>query len=277
MYAVGVPKEPEGFPVASIDVLIATWNVNSLKARLPRVEEWLDQTRPDVVCIQETKLSDKAFPALSFSSLGYESVHFGQGQWNGVAILSRVGIDDPGFGFAEGIEPDVDARLIAATCGGVRVHSVYVPNGREVGHDHYHYKLSWLARLRHHLAATCSPEGEVVVAGDWNIIPTDIDVWDPSQFVGSTHVTPEERGALDEVKGWGLVDTFRRRYGDDAKGLFSYYDYTAGRFHKREGMRIDFVLSSPPLAERSILDVIDRNARKGSKPSDHAPVLAAFA
>lgn len=256
-------------------MLIATWNVNSLKARLPRVEEWLAQTRPDVVCLQETKLSDKAFPALVFSSLGYDTVHFGQGQWNGVAILSRLGIEEPAFGFAEGIEPDVDARLVSATCGGVRVHSVYVPNGREVGHDHYHYKLSWLARLRRHLEQTCSPGDDVVVAGDWNIIPADIDVWDPSKFVGCTHVTPEERAALAEVAGWGLVDTFRRRYGD-APGLFSYYDYTAGHFHKREGMRIDYVLSSAGLAERSVADLIDRNARKGSKPSDHAPVLAAF-
>jgi exodeoxyribonuclease III len=256
-------------------VLIATWNVNSLKARLPRLEEWLAQTRPDVVCLQETKLSDQAFPTLAFSALGYESVHHGQGQWNGVAICSRVGIDEPLFGFAPGVEPDIDARLVSATCGGVRVHSVYVPNGREVGHDHYYYKLSWLGRLRQHLAQTCEPNEEVVVAGDWNIIPADIDVWDPACFVGSTHVTPEERGALAEVQQWGLVDTLRQRYGD-APGLFSYYDYTAGRFHKREGMRIDFVLSSATLAQRSILDVIDRNARKGSKPSDHAPVVAGF-
>jgi exodeoxyribonuclease III len=259
-----------------VDVLIATWNVNSLKARLPRLEEWLAQTQPDVVCLQETKLSDKAFPALALSGLGYESVHYGEGQWNGVAVLSRVGIADPLFGFAPGIEPDEDARLVSATCGGVRVHSVYVPNGREVGHDHYRYKLSWLGRLRAHLAQTCHPEADVVVAGDWNIIPTDVDVWDPSWFIGSTHVTPEERAALAAVKDWGLVDTFRSRYGDDARGLFSYYDYTAGRFHKREGMRIDYVLASRPMAERSLLDVIDRNARKGAKPSDHAPVMAGF-
>lgn len=276
-------QEPAGWSdgsgwgaLASFDVLIATWNVNSLKVRLPRLEEWLSQTRPDVVCLQETKLSDKAFPALTFSGLGYESVHYGQGQWNGVAICSRVGIEEPIFGFGPGIEPDVDARLVSASCGGVRVHSVYVPNGREVGHDHYFYKLSWLSRLREHLAQTCQPGDDVVVAGDWNIIPADIDVWDPSKFIGSTHVTPEERNALAEVKAWGLVDTFRQRYGDAAPGLFSYYDYTAGHFHKREGMRIDMVLSSDGLAQRCVLDVIDRNARKGSKPSDHAPVLAAY-
>ncbi len=256
-------------------MLVATWNVNSLKARLPRVEEWLAQTEPDVVCLQETKLSDGAFPALIFTELGYETVHHGQGQWNGVAILSRVGIEEPVFGFTDGLEADVDARLVSATCGGVRVHSVYVPNGREVGHDHYHYKLSWLERLRHHLDATCDPAGEVIVAGDWNIIPTDIDVWDPARFEGATHVTAEERAALAAVVDFGLVDTFRNRY-PDTPGLFSYYDYTAGHFHKREGMRIDYVLATQPLAERSTLDLVDRNARKGKKPSDHAPVIAGY-
>lgn len=256
-------------------MLVATWNVNSLKARLPRVEQWLIEAAPDVLCLQETKLADAAFPALAFEALGYETIHHGQGQWNGVAICSRVGIEEPHAGFADGIEPDTDARLVGATCGGVRVHSVYVPNGREVGHDHYHYKLSWLARLRAHLDQTCKPDDPVIVAGDWNIIPTDIDVWDPKQFVGATHVTPEERAALDEVVGWGLVDTFRRRY-PDTPGLFSYYDYTAGRFHKREGMRIDYVLSSEPLASASTLDLVDRNGRKGTKPSDHAPVIAGY-
>ncbi|MGI9615517.1 MAG: exodeoxyribonuclease III [Acidimicrobiales bacterium] len=256
-------------------MLVATWNVNSLKARLPRVEEWLAQTEPDIVCLQETKLADKAFPALTFTELGYESVHHGQGQWNGVAILSKVGIEAPLFGFADGIEADTDARLVAATCGGIRVHSVYVPNGREVGHDHYHYKLSWLERLRRHLDTTCDADDDVVVAGDWNIIPTDIDVWDPAQFEGATHVTPKERAALSAVADFGLVDTFRSRYPEIA-GLFSYYDYTAGRFHKREGMRIDYVLASTSLANRSTLDLVDRNARKGTKPSDHAPVIAGY-
>jgi exodeoxyribonuclease-3 len=255
-------------------VLIATWNVNSLKARLPRVEAWLDDVRPDIVCLQETKLADKAFPALVFAGLGYEAVHHGLNQWNGVAILSRVGVERPIDGFAPGIEPDPDARLISATCGGVRVHSVYVPNGREVGHDHFHYKLSWLDRLVAHLDQTTSPEDRVVVAGDWNIAPQDRDVWDPARFIGSTHVTPEERDALQKVIDWGLIDTFRQRY--DQEGLFSYYDYQAGRFHKREGMRIDFLLASRSLAGASFLDVVDRNARKGIKPSDHAPVLAGY-
>ncbi len=242
---------------------------------MPRVEEWLAQAEPDVLCLQETKLADDAFPTEVFAELGYESVHHGEGRWNGVAILSRVGLTDPHGGFAEGIEPDTDARLVSATCGGVRVHSVYVPNGREVDHEHYHYKLSWLGRLRAHLEATVEPTDEVVVAGDWNIAPTDDDVWDTAAFAGATHVTDRERQALADVIDWGLVDTFRERHPE--AGLFSYYDYQAGRFHKREGIRIDFLLSSSPLAERSVLDLVDRNARKGTKPSDHAPVLALYA
>jgi exodeoxyribonuclease-3 len=255
-------------------MLVATWNVNSLKARMPRVEDWLAQVRPDVLCLQETKLSDEAFPAAAFEELGYQSAHHGQGQWNGVAILSRMGIEDPHGGFAEGIEADDDARLVSATCGGVRVHSVYVPNGREVDHEHYHYKLSWLARLRAHLEATVTASDDVVVAGDWNIAPTDDDVWDRAAFDGATHVTGRERDALANVIDWGLVDTFRQRYSD--AGLFSYYDYQAGRFHKREGIRIDFLLASKSLAARSALDLVDRNGRKGEKPSDHVPVIAVY-
>lgn len=248
--------------------------MNSLNARLPRVEDWLQQVQPDVLCMQETKLADDAFPAMAFSALGYESVHHGEGRWNGVAILSKVGIENPINGFAEGIEADPDARLISATCGGVRIHSVYVPNGREVDHDHYHYKLSWLSRLRNHLEATTSPDGEVIVTGDFNIAPTDDDVWDRAAFEGATHVTELERDALANVLDWGLVDTFRQRH--PGPKLYSYYDYQAGRFHKREGIRIDYVLSSPPLAERCVFDVIDRNGRKGTKPSDHVPVVAIY-
>ncbi|MFW2380259.1 MAG: exodeoxyribonuclease III [Acidimicrobiales bacterium] len=255
-------------------MIIATWNVNSLKARMPRVEEWLADVQPDVLCLQETKMKDTAFPALTFQGLGYNSVHHGFNQWNGVAILSRLDIEDPINGFAPGIEPDPDARLISATCGGVRVHSVYVPNGREIGHDHFHYKLSWLDRLVEHLNATVSQDDDVVVAGDWNIAPSDDDVWAPRLFANSTHVTPEERSALGRVKAWGLVDTFRNRHPEAQ--LFSYFDYQAGRFHKREGMRIDFLLASNSLAETGFLDIIDRNARKGTKPSDHAPVLAGY-
>jgi exodeoxyribonuclease-3 len=255
-------------------VLIATWNVNSLKARMPRVEEWLDTVRPDVLCMQETKLSDTQFPAMAFEALGYESAHHGSGQWNGVAILSRVGLDDVLNGFHDGREPDVDTRLIWATCAGVRIGSVYVPNGRELEHDHYRYKLDWLGRLRAHLDAHHDPAEPLAISGDWNIAPEDRDVWSIKAFEGSTHVSPPEREALARVKEWGLVDVFRERYTDG--GLFSYWDYRAGDFHQKRGMRIDYVLASTALAKQSVSDLIDRNARKGQKPSDHAPVLALF-
>ncbi|HEY8057765.1 MAG TPA: exodeoxyribonuclease III, partial [Acidimicrobiales bacterium] len=193
-------------------MLIATWNVNSLKARMPRVTEWLAEVGPDVLMMQETKMSDAQFPALEFGALGYETVHYGLNQWNGVAVLSKVGIDDVVYGFDDGREPDVDARILWCTTGGVRVVTVYVPNGREVDHDHYHYKLAWLGRLRGHLDAHHRTDEPLVIGGDWNIAPTDSDVWDPAAFEGSTHVTPPERNALDRVKEWGLVDTLRDRY-----------------------------------------------------------------
>ncbi len=255
-------------------VLFATWNVNSLNARMPRVVEWIESVQPDVLCLQETKMSDSQFPALDFHAMGYDSVHNGQGRWNGVAILSRVGLEDTFAGFDDDGEPDPDSRLVWATCAGVRVGSVYVPNGRALGHDHYHYKLEWLARLRAVLEAHHSPDERLVVMGDWNVAPADIDVWDPEAFVGSTHVSEPERDAIRALREWGLVDTLRERYPDP--GIYSYWDYRAGDFHQRRGMRIDYLLSTPPLAERCTVDLIDRNARKGSKPSDHAPVLAVY-
>jgi exodeoxyribonuclease-3 len=255
-------------------VRIATWNVNSLKARLPRVEAWLADAQPDVLCMQETKLSDDAFPAMTFAGLGYEAVHHGEGRWNGVAILSRVGIDDVVDGFADGGAPDGEARLLTATCGGVRVVTVYVPNGREVGHEQYHLKLAWMARLRGHLDATADARTDVLVCGDFNVAPDDRDVWDPARCHGGTHVSPPERAALDEVAAFGLLDVLRQRYDDDA--LFSWWDYQAGAFHKHWGMRIDLLLATPSLADRVAWVLIDRNARKGEKPSDHAPLVAEF-
>ncbi|MGZ4701771.1 MAG: exodeoxyribonuclease III, partial [Ilumatobacteraceae bacterium] len=186
---------------------IATWNVNSLKVRLPRIEQWLGEMQPDILCMQETKVSDDAFPALTFMSMGYESAHHGQGQWNGVAILSKVGLEDVVPNFAAG-EPDTDARIITAMCGGVRVCSVYVPNGRSLDDDHYQYKLRWMAQLRDHIAAISSPTDPVVVAGDFNICPADIDVYDPAKFVGATHTSAPERAALAELVEWGMVDLF---------------------------------------------------------------------
>ena len=255
-------------------MLVATWNVNSLNARMERVSEWLSEVQPDVLCMQETKMTDEQFPSLDFLQLGYESVHFGQGRWNGVAILSKVGLTEPLFGFADGREPDVDARIVWATCGGVRICSVYVPNGRELTNDHYTYKLDWFGRLRAHLDANHSPEEKLVILGDFNVAPTDIDVWSPAAFEGGTHVSQPERDALQRIKDWGLVDTLRERYPQDQ--IYSFWDYRNGDFHKRRGVRIDFLLSTPALAQHCSADLIDRNARKGTKPSDHAPVMGVF-
>jgi exodeoxyribonuclease-3 len=250
---------------------VATWNVNSLKARLPRVEEWLAQVQPDVLCMQETKLTDHAFPLMTFQALGYDGAHFGAGRWNGVAILSRVGLDDVRAGFGDGEVEDVEARLLWATCAGIRVGTVYVPNGREVGHEQYDYKLRWLERLARTIEHERSPSDHLLVCGDFNIAPDDRDVYDPAVYVGATHVSEPERRMLQRMLDWGLVDVFRRHY--DAGGLFSWWDYRAGNFHKGKGMRIDLVLMTEGLADRTTAVLIDRNARKGKAPSDHAPVV----
>jgi len=256
-------------------VRIATWNVNSLKVRLPKLEEWLAIARPDVVCLQETKLADDAFPSMAFSALGYDAVHHGEGRWNGVAILSRVGVEDVVDGWADDGGADAEARVLTATCGGVRVCTLYAPNGREVGHEQYVRKLEWFDRLvTGHLPAIAAAQDDVVVCGDFNIAPDDRDVWDPARCHGGTHVSPPERQALAHVLDWGLVDTLRARHDDDA--LYSWWDYQAGAFHKHWGMRIDLLLASRPLAERLEWVLVDRNARKGSKPSDHAPLVAHF-
>ncbi|HLH27487.1 MAG TPA: exodeoxyribonuclease III [Acidimicrobiales bacterium] len=251
-------------------VRLATWNVNSLSARLPRVEEWISYARPDILCMQETKLADASFPAEAFSALGYESAHHGDGRWNGVAILSRIGLSE----VATGLGSDHDqqgSRLLAADCGGIRVHSVYVPNGRSLDSEHYTAKLAWLARLRTMLEETAEPSAPVAVCGDFNVAPDDRDVYDPAAFVGSTHVSGAEREALARLEEWGLVDVFRRIYGEDR--LFTWWDYRAGNFHKHLGMRIDLVLVTETLARSATYALIDRNARKGSKPSDHSPLF----
>lgn len=249
---------------------LATWNVNSLGARLPRVEEWLDYARPDVLCMQETKLADAAFPHGAFAALGYETVHHGDGRWNGVAIASRAGVAE----VSTGLGSDADAqgsRLIAADCGGVQVVSVYVPNGRSLDSDQYPVKLAWLARLRELLGEMSAPDRPLAVCGDFNVAPEDRDVWDPSQFEGATHVSPPERAALGELLSWGLVDVFRRLYDEDR--LYTWWDYRAGNFHKHKGMRIDLILATEAVAKGAHYGLIDRNARKGQKPSDHAPLF----
>jgi exodeoxyribonuclease III len=255
-------------------VRIATWNVNSLKARMPRVEEWLEYAQPDVLAMQETKLKDEAFPSLAFSGLGYDSAPHGHNQWNGVALLSKVGIEDITIGFdSESIDPyEGDARLVAAKCGGINVVCVYVPNGREVGTEFYDRKLVWLEVLHDWIAKTYTPEDPLIVTGDFNVAPEDRDVWSPKAFVGSTHVTKPERAAVKKLEQWGLVDGFRAQYPDTDR-LYTYWDYRGGDFHKHKGMRIDLMLVTKPVAERITWTTIDRNARKGKGPSDHTPLL----
>jgi exodeoxyribonuclease-3 len=253
-------------------VRLATWNVNSLGARLPRVTEWIAANEPDVLCMQETKLADDKFPNEAFSELGYETAHHGDGRWNGVAIISRLGIGDPVRGF-DSEEDDHGCRIIAATCGGVRVHSVYVPNGRSLDNEFYPIKLQWLARLRTMLDEAYKPGDSVAICGDFNVAPDDGDVWDPAHFVGQTHVSEPERAALRQVEAWGLTDVFPRF---NEPGVFTWWDYRAGDFHQGRGMRIDLVLVSDDLAARASGAFRDRDARKGQKPSDHAPVVVDF-
>lgn len=251
---------------------IATWNVNSAKQRIPRLLPWLDQRQPDVVCLQETKLADDAFTELlgdELTSRGYEFALNGEVQWNGVAILSRAGLSDvvrgipggPGF-------PDPEARAVSATCAGVRVHSIYVPNGRTPDSEHYHYKLAWLEALRQQVGE--GPD-EVLVCGDMNIAPTDGDVFDPQAYIGQTHVTAPEREALASLQQVGLRDVVRDRWPEER--VFTYWDYRAGMFHKDLGMRIDLMLAGRPVADRVRAAWVDRHARKGRGPSDHAPVI----
>ena len=253
-------------------VRVATWNVNSVKQRVPRLLPWLDQRKPDVVCLQETKLADDAFTALLGDALGergYEVALFGETQWNGVALLSRVGLDDVAIGVAGAPGfPHVEARAVAATCGGVRVHSLYVPNGREPESDHYKYKLEWLASLRDVLETGPT---DALVCGDINIAPTDADLFDPEAYIGQTHVTEPERAALEAIKALGFHDVVRDRWPNER--IFSYWDYRAGMFHRDLGMRIDLILASTSVAPRVRAAWIDRHARKGTGPSDHAPVI----
>ncbi len=260
-------------PAATVTrVRIATWNVNSIRQRLPRLLPWLDERQPDVVCMQETKLADEALEQLlgkELSDRGYELALNGEVQWNGVAILSRVGLDKVVRGIADGPGfPHQEARAVSADCGGIRVHSVYVPNGREPDSEHYAYKLEWLAALR---AMVAAGPPDAVVCGDMNIAPADIDVFDPAAYVGHTHVTPAERSALAELEALGLRDVVRDHWPEER--VFTYWDYRAGMFHQDLGMRIDLILAKAGVAERVRAAWVDRQARKGKGPSDHAPVI----
>ncbi len=256
---------------------LATWNVNSVTARLPRLLDWLERTAPDVVCLQETKVADDQFPAMLVGGLGYEVAVHGEGRWNGVALLSRVGLDGvvrglpgaPEYGGA------AEARSLGATCGGMRVWSVYVPNGREPGHAHYEYKLAWLTALHATVVGELAATSALALCGDFNVAPTDADVWDPAAFDGSTHVTPPERQALAALVEAGMVDVLPRPLKYDRP--FTYWDYRAGNFHKNLGMRIDLTYLTPVLAGAVTDAYVDRDARKGTGPSDHAPVVVDIA
>jgi exodeoxyribonuclease-3 len=251
---------------------IATWNVNSITARLPRLLEWLADTAPDAVCLQETKIADANFPTADVEALGYQVASHGDGRWNGVAVLSKVGLadvvrglqDEPGY-------PTPEARAIGATCGPVRLWSVYVPNGREPENEHYAYKLTWLGALRETVAAELGTGQPLAVMGDFNVAPTDDDVWDIAAFDGATHVTAPERAALAALRELGLHDVMPRPLKYDHP--FTYWDYRAGNFHKNLGMRIDLVYGSAELSEAVRDAYVDRDARKGKGPSDHAPVV----
>jgi len=271
---------------------VATWNVNSLKARMPAVELWLARADPDVLMMQETKLADEQVPELPFRVAGYEVVHHGEGRWNGVAIASRVGITDVVANFGDGpvrdsrpvagsgvgeedFNPFDEARMVSAVCGGVRFVSLYAPNGRVVGSPFYEGKLLWFERLHRWISETCSPDEPMVVGGDLNATPADEDVWDPAAAHGGTHVSEPERAALARLREWGLVDAFRIH--QSGPGRFSWWDYRAGMFQKNMGMRIDLLYVTQPLAKRSLWAEIDRQARKGPPtPSDHAPVVVDF-
>ncbi|GAC1582731.1 MAG: exodeoxyribonuclease III [Candidatus Dormibacteria bacterium] len=255
---------------------LATWNVNSVVARLPRLGGWRRATAPDVVCLQETNSSDEQFPTEAVSEVGYEVAAHGFGRWNGVAVLSRVGVADVTRGLpGEPVFEQPEARAVGATCGGVRVWSVYVPNGRELGHPHMDYKLSWLATLRDTVAAELQDAQPFAVCGDYNVAPTDADVWDPAAFAQSTHVTPPERAALAALRALDLQDVVPRPMKYDRP--FTYWDYRAGMFHKNMGMRIDLVYANLALASKVTDAYVDRDARKGTGPSDHAPVVVDIA
>jgi exodeoxyribonuclease-3 len=267
---------------------IATWNVNSLKARLDKVEWWLERAAPDVLLMQETKLTDDDAPVLPFQMLGYELLHHGEGRWNGVAIASRVGITDAVTNFGDGpvrnsgpggtaageadFDPGTEARMVSAVCGGVRIVSVYAPNGRVVDSPWYAGKLRWYERLARWLAETQDPRDPLVIGGDFNVAPTDEDVWNAAAAHGGTHVSEAERAAFRALLATGLTDTWRA--ANPGVRRFTWWDYRAGNFQRNEGMRIDHLLASAPAAARVVAVEVDREARKGTPtPSDHAPLV----
>lgn len=252
---------------------LATWNVNSVRARLERALAWTGENLPDIVCLQETKVVDSVFPASEFKKLGYEIALHGQKTYNGVAILSREALADVARGFSDGGD-DNQARFLAATTFGVRVLCAYVPNGQSVGSEKFSYKLAWLGRLRAWLDAHADKSGKLALCGDFNVAPEPRDVHDPAAWEGQVLFTLEERAAIENVRAFGLVDAFRKHHAEP--GFFSWWDYRQLAFPMDHGLRIDHIWVTAPLANRCAACVIDRNARKGKLPSDHAPVVATF-
>ncbi|WOX13592.1 exodeoxyribonuclease III [Streptomyces sp. N50] len=252
---------------------IATWNVNSITARLPRLLAWLESSGTDVLCLQEAKLAEAQFPFDALREAGYEAAVNATGRWNGVAVLSRVGLDDvvKGLPGDPGYDGTEEPRAVAATCGPVRVWSVYVPNGREVDHPHYAYKLQWFEALRAAVADDAQGTRPFAVLGDYNVAPTDDDVFDVAAFEGLTHVTPAERAALTALRGAGLSDVVPRPLKYDHP--YTYWDYRQLAFPKNRGMRIDLVYGNEPFAKAVTDSYVDREERKGKGASDHAPVV----
>jgi len=259
-------------------VRIATWNVNSMKARTPRLLDWLEQRQPDVLLVQETKCADDGWPALLLEDRGYESAHLGTGRWNGVGVLSRVGLADVTYGLPDQplFEGAAEPRAIGATCAGVRLWSIYVPNGRQVGTAHYDYKLEFLRTLAGHTGREmASHDGPYGLLGDFNVAPYDSDVWDIGAFAGSTHVSPAERGAIAELEGLGLSDQHPRASAraDDTRPPYTFWEMRMLGYQKGRGMRIDLSLANGALVSRTCDVWVDRDARKGEGPSDHAPLV----
>ncbi len=252
---------------------LATWNINSIRARTERLLAWLRAEAPDVLCLQETKVEDAGFPVDVLKAAGYEVAIYGQRSYNGVAILSRTPITEVSRGFGDG-EPDDEARLISAKVGDLRVVCVYIPNGQDLESDKFVYKLGWYKRLRGYLDRTAKLGDRLVVCGDTNVTADDRDVWSPEAWAGKIHCSPKEREALASVVGFGLVDLFRQHHPDG--GVYSWWDYRGVSFFKNQGLRIDYIFATPIVAETCLACVIDRNARKGQDASDHAPVIATF-
>ncbi len=255
-------------------MILATWNVNSINVRLPQLLDWLQRVKPNVVCLQETKVVDEKFPAKELEAIGYFSEFYGEKAYNGVAILSDKPLSNVERGLTREVGPG-SKRIIAGSYGDIRVVDVYIPNGSEVGSDKYAYKLEWIASLKEHLSSKNSPDEKLVVTGDFNVAPLDIDVYDPKAAAGGILVSDKERQAIEDLRSWGFVDVFRKLHSQAA--LYSWWDYRMNAFRRNAGFRIDHVWATPPLAETSASIYIDKEPRKQEQPSDHAPVVAEFA